>query len=282
MRHLNLKLLAALSIFLTAYPMLSHADVITAKDTVTGTVIGKDKEPLPGAKVEIIGQPYSSYTDIDGRFNIKCEPGAKKVRVSYPKAREVKQKIYPDMTVRIGRTWRDDPESYQWFVCPSIGVGITRAYFDREPLDLSSWDGLYYPDFHTYEEYYEHFVAPTVSVMTGRVKALGWYLKGFLTLPSTGSDTGFEKATTAGATAGVIFRLKCPLHLYYGFGFGYTDLSKTSRDRYNEWSIQCDFGLLFRFKDNYGINLGMSAGASPKSHIISGSFMNLGMAYFFN
>lgn len=277
MRHLNLKLLTALSIFFSACPMLSHADVITAKDTVTGTVIGKDKEPLPGAKVEIIGQPYSTYTDIDGRFNIKCEQGAKKVRVSYPKARDVKQKISPDMTVRIGRNWREDPENYQWFVDANIGIGITRTKFNRNSFDISSWDGLYYPDFDTYEK---RFKAPSVSIMAGRVKAYGWYVRGFVTLPNQVDDNKSEKATTAGATAGVIFRLKCPLHLYYGLGFGYTDLSKTSRAVYNEWSIQFDMGLLYRFKDNLGISLGMSAGTSKDSEIITGSFLNLGLAYF--
>lgn len=261
MRQLNLKLLAALFIFLSAYPMLSHADVITAKDTVTGTVIGKDKEPLPGAKVEIMGQPYSSYTDLDGRFNIKCEPGAKKVRVSYPKAREVKQKISPDMTVRIGRTWRDEPENNQWFVDANIGIGIT------------------WLDFGKYEK---RFDAPNVSVMAGRVKTLGWYVRGFLSLPNTESDKSLGKATTAGATAGIMFRLWCPLHIYYGLGFGYTNLSNLSRADYNEWSLQYDLGLLYRFKDKLGISLGMNTGPTKNSEIIAGSFMNFGMAYFFD
>ena len=112
MIHYNIKLLAAIIIAIILFSSEAKADVIAAKDTVYGTVIGKNKEPLPGAKVEIVGQSVSAYTDIDGRFNIKCEPGAKKVLVSYPKARNIKKKITPDMTVQIGRTWRQAPEHY--------------------------------------------------------------------------------------------------------------------------------------------------------------------------
>lgn len=277
MRYLDLKLFASLFLFLTAFPTFSHADVIVSKDTVTGTVIGKDKEPLPGAKVEIIGQPYSAFTDIDGRFNIRCDQGAKKVRVSYPRMRDVKKKIYPNMTVRIGRNWRQAPENYQWFVGANIGIGGTFTdFYNYNPDYVSMTDQSYF----YYDKYEELFVAPNISVMLGRVKKVGWYLKGFATLPSKGIDIGFEKATSGGAIAGMMLRLWCPLHFYYGFGFGYTDLSKTSKDDYNGWSVQFDLGLLFRIKDNYGINLSMNAGGSR--NIVTGSYMNLGFAYFFD
>ena len=265
MRHLDLKLFASLFLFLTAFPTLSHADVIISKDTVTGIVIGKDKEPMPGAKVEIIGQPYSAFTDIDGRFNIRCDQGAKKIRVSYPKMRDVKKKISPDMTVRIGSNWRQAPENYQWFVGANLGIGFTSKEY-----------------YTSYDSYHEYFRAPNISVMCGRVKKVGWYLKGFATLPSKGTDIGFEKATSGGAIAGGMLRLWCPLHFYCGFGFGYTDLSKTSSDLYNGWSLQGEFGLLFRYKDNYGINLSMNAGPVPNGDITLGSAINFGFAYFFD
>ncbi len=272
MRHIDLKLLAILAIFISCFPASSFADVISPKDTVTGTVIGKNKEPLPGAKVEIIGQPYSVFTDLDGRFNIKCEPGAKKVRVSYPKARDVKKKISPDMTVRIGRTWRQVPENYQTFFGANIGVGLSEYYGDYMPQD--------YFDPYNYEYYDEYFVAPTLSVMVGRVKAVGWYFKGFYSFPTEG-DQHYQKAQSAGAILGGMVRLGCPLHLYLGGGFGYTKLSKFDTDIYHPYSWQIDLGLLFRIKDHCGINLSMNLGEAA-GELAHGSFMNLGFVYFLN
>lgn len=263
MRHVDLKLLAILTIFFSCFPASVHADVIMPKDTVTGTVIGRNKEPLPGAKVEIIGQPYSVYTDLDGRFNIKCEPGAKKVRVSYPKARDVKKKIYPDMTVRIGRTWRQVPENYQTFFGANVGFGMTEYW------------GKYVPD-NAYDEW---FYAPTVSVMVGRVKAIGWYVKAFHSFSDEG-DEFYQRASTTGAILGGMVRLGCPLHLYLGGGFGHTSLSKLDTDMYNPWSWQVDLGLLFRIKDHCGINLSMNVGSAPE--LAHGSFCNLGFVYFLN
>ena len=292
MRHLDLKLLVAFVIFLSAFPSFSRADVITPKDTVTGTVIGKNKEPIPGAKVEIVGQPYSVFTDIDGHFNIKCEPGAKKVSVSYPKVPTVKKKISPDMTVRLGRSWKQVPENYQTFFGVNVGVGYTYTELYLPDYSNSVLSGPSYPSYNDKYWYEEDFYAPSLSFMVGRVKAVGWYFKGFYIFPSKGKYYDFSnKAKSAGGILGFMVRLGCPLHLYLGGGFGYTDLGdfweleslyNTSLDLYNLWSWQLDMGLLFRIKENYGINLSMNLGTAKRGDVGPASFLNLGFVYFLN
>ncbi len=269
MRHSCISLVAFILLCLLAFPEQSLADVITAKDTVTGIVIGRNKEPIPGAKVEIVGQPYSVFTDIDGRFNIKCEPGAKKVLVSYPKARNVKKKISSDMTVQIGRTWRQAPDNYQWFTGANIGIGLTDVYFDH------------FYDYGTLS-YDDHFIAPNFSVMAGRVKKVGWYAKYMFTTPVKGHYDSYNRAHSMAAILGGMVRLGCPLHLKLGLGFGYTYLHHTTQHMYPHYSWQLDMGLLFRIKDNYGIDLSMNAGSTQDADIVYGSAWNFGFVYFFN
>ncbi|MDE6696128.1 MAG: carboxypeptidase-like regulatory domain-containing protein [Muribaculaceae bacterium] len=257
------------------------ADVIQKKDTVTGTVIDRKKQPLPGAKVEILGQSYSAFTDIDGRFNIKCEPGAKKVLVTYPKARAIKKKIQPDMTVQVGRTWRQVPERYQWFVGANIGIGMTfpDIYFPRTPEeDGNDWD--YYRNHYDVD-----FYSPTISVMAGRVKVVGWYVKAFVN-PAIESSTGYDytnsRCSNLGMIVGGMVRLGCPLHLYLGGGFTHTNFSEIPQDYYHKTAYQFDMGLLFRIKDNFGINWSMNVGESKNSDYFYASYTNIGFCYFFN
>ncbi len=260
-------------------PEPTFADVIQQKDTVTGLVIGKDKEPIPGAKVEIVDQPYSAFTDIDGRFNIKCEPGAKKVLVIYPKAKPIKKKISPDMTVQIGRTWRQAPENYQWFVGANIGIGwtVTDIYLPLIP-----------PNGEYFDPYYDDgFVAPTISIMAGRVKTVGWYVKVFSTPSARGVDYDYYEIPNnhchnMGAILGGMVRLGCPLHFYLGGGFSYTKFTEIPSSYYHRHGWQMDMGLLFRIKDHFGINTSLNLGTTTNNDYAFGSFLNLGVSYFFN
>ncbi len=288
MKHPYITRLATTILLLTVGYSFSFADVIVKKDTVTGIVIGKKKEPIPGAKVEIVGQPYSTYTDFDGRFNIKCEPGAKKVQVSYPKMRDVKKKIAPDMTVQIGRSWRQVPEKYQWFVGANIGVGVMTTDLDER----YGWDATY--------------ISPNISLMAGRLKAVGWYLKYFLSpsvkpastdywniyypspedpeefLAAEGYDASESRGYSTGLILGGIVRLGCPLHLYLGGGFSYNNITNIPIPLDHHYGWQIDMGLLFRIKDNFGINWSWNLGADRDWDINAGTVTSLGVSYFFN
>lgn len=268
MKHPYITRLVAITLFLIPLSQNSFAEVINPKDTVYGTVVDKNGEPLPGAKVSIIGQSHSAFTDIDGRFNIKCQAGAKKIRVSYPKLRDVKRKIHPDMSISIGRSWRQVPERYQWFFGPSIGVGVAKANME---IILPSQYG---PHRDAYDK--THF-GSNISIMTGRVKAVGWYLKGFFT-PDLNRTYSSE-----GIIIGGMLRLGCPLHLYIGGGASNTKFSKVpSKFSYDTFSYQVDMGLLFRLRDNIGINCSMNIGTEKKGNYLTGSFLNLGLLYFFD
>lgn len=260
------------------------ADVIQKKDTVTGLVIDRKKQPLPGAKVEIVDQPYSAFTDLDGRFNIKCEPGAKKVLVTYPKTRAIKKKIQPDMTVQVGRTWRQVPERYQWFVGANIGIGMT---FPDIILQRTWVEDEYYGSYYDEDYYGADFYSPTISVMAGRVKVVGWYVKAFVN-PAVKASWYDEnrypnnRCSNLGMIVGGMVRLGCPLHLYLGGGFTHTNFSEISNKYYNNIAWQFDMGLLFRIKDNFGINWSMNVGESKDLDCFYASYTNLGFCYFFN
>lgn len=301
MRRFYSTFITALILVSALFPIESSADVIVPKDTVYGTVIGKKKEPLPGAKVEIIGQPYSVFTDLDGRFNIRCDQGAKKVRISYPKARTLNKKITPGMTVQMGRTWRQAPENYQWFVGPNIGLGYITI------IDMKG-----FPD--TNQSLDADFLAPAISWMVGRVKTWGWYVKCFLNPGNcyskmhvhhdshygdynyggyTADDTyeGDVTATSMGVILGGMVRLGCPLHLYIGGGYANTRFKNIPHDLYNRSGWQIDLGLMFRIKDHIGINWSMNWGTSgfhknpdgtSDINYVNMALTNLGVCYFFN
>ena len=278
MKKMYLLRLIAFTLIFICFENTAVADIIQKKDTVSGIVIDKKKQPLPGAKVEIMGQSYSAFTDLDGRFIIKCDPGAKKVLVTYPKLKAAKKNIKPDMTVQIGRSWKQVPEHYQWFVGANIGVGMT--FTSIEKLNKSSY----------YDDYYEaDFVSPTISLMAGRVKAVGWYVKSFVNPPikpvdDNWSDLRNNRCSNFGVILGGMVRLGCPLHLYLGGGMvrtNFSDLKMTEYD-YSNTGWQVDMGLLFRIKDNFGINWSMNVGTDNNGAYMYGSYTNLGVCYFFN
>lgn len=266
--------LSVIWLFLAFFVMPAHADVIQQKDTVTGIVIDKDKQPLPGVKIEVIGQPYSAFTDLDGRFNIKCEPGAKKVLVTYPKTKPLKKKIAPEMIVQVGRNWRQVPDHFQWFVGANIGIGLTGTDFNYTYTDL---DGNYR------HEYNDGFLAPTISVMAGMVKVVGWYVKAFASPSVKGIDLEIpdNHHYNMGAILGGMVRLGCPLHLYLGGGFAYSDFTEIPNYLINHYNWQVDMGLLYRIKDHLGFNMSINFGTNIRYNYINASFLNYGVSYFF-
>lgn len=256
------------------------ADVILKNDTVYGIVVGKDGKPLPGAKVEIEGQSVSTFTDLDGRFNVRCEPGAKNIRVSYPKVPNVKTRIKPDMTVKMGRTWRDAPDHYQWFIGANFGYSLTNLMFDN--LGNAS---------HTYD-IHESTSSLSISLMGGRVKNVGWYVKAFANLPAEAYDYSYDPYTnnhyaeyvdtnTFGGILGGMVRMGCPLHFCLGVGVATTNISNIPT-YYRHLNWQLDFGFLFRIKNHFGVNLSVNVGIDKDVNYIAGSYGNLGISYFFN
>lgn len=279
MKKENLLRISIWMLFLIFSTNQSVADIIQEKDTVSGIVVDKKNQPMPGAKVEIVGLPYSVYTDFDGRFNIICETGAKKVRVTYPKFRPTEQKIKPDMTVRIGnrgRRWSPAPENYQWFAGANIGLGATSTSFDLPETSIYGAD-----------VYDDSFIYPNISIVVGRVKTIGWFAKAFIN-PSMGmiddkedSEYPDNRCFNSGLIVGGMVRLGCPIYLCLGGGFAYTNLSAIPKTAYSHYSWQANLGYLFRIKNHWGINMDWNLGKNKDLPIV-GSALNLGVSYFFN
>lgn len=262
----------ALTVMLSFFCATAKADVIVQKDTVSGLVIDKKKQPLPGAKVEVVGQPYSTYTDLDGKFLIKCDPGAKKVLVTYPRTDPAKKKIKPDMTIKMGGSWSAAPQSYQWFVGAAIGLGMSATNLDET-------SGLNYDQ--------DGFVSPSFSVMVGRMKNIGWYAKYFVqpfSIRINGDDTDFPdgRCFNNGVIVGGLFRLNRGLHAYLGAGFEYTKFDHIPDNYYGRYGWEAEIGFLQRYGDHWGFNFGVSCGMDKGFNYISASFLNLGVSYFFN
>ena len=254
-----LLLIAALALHATA-----QADTVAPKDEISGIVLDQKNQPLPGAKVEVEGESTYVYTDLDGRFHIKCGPKAKRIVVSYPKMPDVKEKIKPEMTVHIGRTWLDAPDHYQWFAGANFGIGLVGVNADT----YGSYGDISQKDTYT---------GVNFSIMGGRVKKIGWYAKA--------SVSGNSHFTMNGACLGGIFRLGSPLHLYIGVGTNMVSLNDMPYKNldYPKVAPMLDMGFLCRVKDHFGINWSCSIGFNSNDDVscTSGSLTNLGVSYFF-
>lgn len=95
-----------------------------AQEIVSGTILDRDGEPMPGVRVEIVGRNEFAYTDIDGAFRIEVPVKASKVRVSYPGFKPIERKIKPDMTIKIGHGWQGRDSGYRGFFDWNLGFGF--------------------------------------------------------------------------------------------------------------------------------------------------------------
>lgn len=225
-----------LSLFLWFTILMLKAQVV-----VTGTVVDRDGNPIPGARVEIVGSTESTITELDGTFSFTLSSPVKKVRVLYGGMQTKEAKIEPDMVIKLSKTtwWNRKPEKYDWFVSvqgatPESGIGH-----------------------------------PSFGLMIGRVKTLGWYVKGvyspsestegdYVSYP-VGSDkmsywtTGNDKRGFYAATAGVLIRLQSPIHAYAGVGYASRTVAWELADgtyfkntEYSYSGMTLDYGLMLR------------------------------------
>jgi len=178
---------------------------LSAQNTVSGTVTDKKGNPVPGAKVEIKGGTESTITELDGTFTLETKTPAKKVKVYYVGMQSKEQKVTPGMLIKMSDSswWREKPDKYRWL------VGVQTAIPN---------DDYNYPSF---------------GLMLGRVKNIGWYVKGvYSKVPKTDGSignteeeiyshwlTGKMEQSYWNASAGVIVRLWSPIHVYVGTGY---------------------------------------------------------------
>ena len=137
-------------LLLLGFFLLLGSLYLSAQNTVSGTVTDKKGNPIPGAKVEIKGGTESTITELDGTFTLETKIPAQKVKVYYVGMQSKEQKVKPNMLIKMSDSnwWREKPDKYQWL------IGAQTALPDCEDIK------------------------PSFGLMLGRVKKIGWYVKG--------------------------------------------------------------------------------------------------------
>ncbi len=258
--------------------VLCAAPALLAQETVSGVVVDKKGNPLPGVKIEIPGSQDWTVSDLDGTFTI-TRPNyyVKKLSAQYAGMGSRKVKIKDGMRIKMKeeKMWKRVPDKWSTFIEAIVGV-------PNSPVsDLS--DNLAY------------------GLMIGRVKQFGYYVKGMTNTFGVSDkgewsrDTqGFidkQKATYWSVTGGGMVRLGCPLHLY--LGLGYADYHYYLRDLSGDWysypdgtvtGMVIDMGLMFKIK-RVTLSLGLINGnilLQEKFHKTHANFCgNLGIGYSF-
>lgn len=238
------KLLLSLILLLSACNLL-------AQNIVKGTVVDKDGNPIPGVKVEIKDGTESTITELDGTFVLQTANPAKKVTVHYAGMQSKDQKIKPDMVIKMSTSnwWNTKPDEYSWI------ISVQGAFPE---------DGV---------------KNPSIGLMVGRVKNFGWYLKGVYSKgESTDCDyvsypeesdlvsywtTGKDKRSFYAVTAGILFRLGCPIHVYAGAGYANRQVAWQLADGayakqldYSYDGVVADYGLMLQL-GKFSINGGV-------------------------
>lgn len=238
--------------------LLAGIACVSAQNVVNGTVTDRDGNPIPGAKVEIVGSTESVITELDGTFRLETQSPAKKVQVYYAGMQSKVQTVKPDMVIKLSKAtwWNAQPEKYSWL------INVQGAFPES---------GMKNPAF---------------GLMLGRVKTLGWYVKGiyspgkstdldYITHPAESDQidywtTGKDSRSMWAATAGVMIRLKCPIHVYAGAGYierkvawELADGTYAKHTGYSYSGAVVDYGLMLKigkFSVNGGVLMSLADG----------------------
>lgn len=209
---------------------------------VSGAVIDKNGNPLPGAKIEATGGAESTVTDADGTFHIEVSRWLKSLTATYPGMSKKKMKL-----------------GYQ-----------NEMLFEMKPAVNLQWfvnlQGQYDPA----------YANGGVGVMFGQVGKWGWYAR---ILQDVVGYKGNSELGAPAVSVGVIKRIIPNLFGYTGLGYGTGYELEYYYDEYHvEPAANVDLGLIACFK-HICLNLGLSLRAGPEPEI--GLGINLGVGYAF-
>jgi TonB-linked SusC/RagA family outer membrane protein len=70
-------------LLLIAYILIASASTVYAQRTITGTVVDKDQQPVPGVNVIITGTALGSITDVQGKYSIVAPEDAKSLTFTF-------------------------------------------------------------------------------------------------------------------------------------------------------------------------------------------------------
>jgi len=175
-------------------PMDSNTPI--SQSSSRSKVVDGDGNPIPGALVEEVNGSESTLTELDGTFYLS--PSKTRVKVTYPGMKSRSASAGTNSTISLANIgWiNEGPEQYNWIVA-------LQGAFPETGLK-----------------------SPSLGVMVGRVKDIGWYARGVYR-PIKGTDSDYNSEWTTGetkngywaATAGAIVRVKGPFYGYIGAGY---------------------------------------------------------------
>ena len=217
---------------------------------VKGTVIDKNGNPLPGAKVEATGGAENTVTDADGTFSIEVPRYLKRMTATYPgmKRKTLNSGANNDLLFEMRRKHTGQNK---FFVSAMMAHGF---------------------DFMS-----EHKYSVEGGVMFGQFigNNWGWFCKGMVgTYPG-----GYGGNLVGSATIGGLRRIIKSMYGYIGFGFGsgvechfyrYYDYDDGHRHECNP-GVAIDWGLIFRIKPHINVITGLSAQGGPENDYFDSS-----------
>lgn len=60
-------------LLLSGILLLAGVTGVSAQNVVNGTVIDNEGNPIPGAKIEVVGSTESTITELDGTFRLETQ-----------------------------------------------------------------------------------------------------------------------------------------------------------------------------------------------------------------
>lgn len=234
-----------------------------AQSTVRGTVVDGSGNPIPGALVEVVGDNQSVITELDGSFAINTPSRSSRLRATYAGMQSKTKTAKNGMQIKLASLgwFNEAPEKYNWIV-------TLQGAFPESGL--------------------KH---PSLGVMVGRVKDIGWYVKGvYSPVKSTDGDyqspwgtSGESKHSYWAATAGAIVRVKGPFHIYAGAGYvnrkvawELLDGTYTKNTEFSYDGATLDYGLMFSMR-HIVVTAGALTNLSGDCHFTG----NIGVGYSF-
>lgn len=250
--------------------------IASAQTTVTGSVVDSKGNPMPGAKVQVKGTEISTITNMDGTFTINTNKPNAKLQSDYVGWLTKVKTAKDGVVIKMYKDHSFTPTQYQWFIGANVAVPTIQCH-----------------------------MAP--GIMFGRVKNVGWYVKGQANDLGFGGTnhqwvgswnepwkTGKTKVVYRAAMLGGLARIpKTPLYLYAGAGYakrivkdelvcgGYRD--RIYDDKYEDYNENyyegyiLDLGYKLRIK-NFFIHAGVQGELSHGAEYAAGNF---GIGYIF-
>ena len=218
---------------------------------VSGILLDKKNNPLPGATVQVVGGSESTTTDVDGTFAFEVPMASEKIAImqnGYEK--KVKRITSGEMVIR-------PRKATKWFINASAHFGVVEEL----------------PGFHNL---FNHHLG--LGLMFGQTKNWGWYTRVFVNenlnyskmrVDSDGDGIGEDHRVDVAKLAlavGVTKRLVNPLYLYAGVGFEANMSNGRFADKvmiggseyplYGGHGCEFDLGFLIKPTSKFNINLG--------------------------